>query len=370
MKNKLQLNHKISLKQKLVYASLGVGIVAALSVLGFLYLNLGSSEKVMAAGGHEPCTTTFYSADGNSITITVEAMRFSQLVCHATSYDYKIDFEYEIAFSGTVDPIIYDLKGFFSYEGGSFEFPMNTRTEGTHTTTSYGATVLNKDCATASLGSISNMQIFIKSDGITEKTSQCSEILLPISLLDFNANKNGETIALDWTTGTEIDNDFFTLEHSVDGKVFEHIATIEGAGNSTQIIDYQFEDKTPAQGMNYYRLKQTDYNGDFEYFKIVGVNNTGAASESKVSNAIIIEEAYPNPFRGEIKLDFEVSKAENIEVIIQNARGEVLYIEVISAYAGANNYTFTKADELKSGIYYINLKSNSEQFKPQRIVKL
>src|SRR5690606_24463115 len=94
-------------------------------------------------------------------------------------------------------------------------------------------------------------------------------VLLPIVLDYFTAQTTpSNSILVEWGTVSEKENDFFTLERSADGKTFEIITTVEGAGNSNQKLQYSFEDHRSSVGMNYYRLKQTDYNGDFEYFKI------------------------------------------------------------------------------------------------------
>lgn len=387
MKNKLQLNNKTSLRQKLVFASLGIGLIVVVCILGFFYLNLGSAEQAIAAEGEGTCGIVISSEDTGynqsfqpyKVKIEADILRVipSSQSC-VNGYNFNIEVAYNISFEGPGTPNINTLQGNIVCDNYNlfFEFPPNVKNNGGSGTfiTTVNPWRGESDCSAITPETLGcdAITITIGGEGIPAQSNiSCPKnILLPISLVDFKASKKEERIVIDWTTGSEINNDFFTLEHSIDGKVFENIATIEGAGNSAQLIDYKFEDKHPDQGMNYYRLKQTDYNGDFEYFKIVAVNFGGVDPEAISSNTIIVKEAYPNPFKNEIKLDFELSKAENIKVIIQNARGEVLYQEAISTNLGANNYTFTRADELKSGIYYINLKSDSENFKPQRIVKL
>jgi hypothetical protein len=96
---------------------------------------------------------------------------------------------------------------------------------------------------------------------------------LDVTLLDFNAVNKGRPNYVYWMTSSERDNDYFTIEYSEDGKRWESIATIKGAGNSTEVLGYSFNHYGYANGINYYRLKQKDYDGASETFKIVSVDN-------------------------------------------------------------------------------------------------
>ncbi len=101
----------------------------------------------------------------------------------------------------------------------------------------------------------------------------CSQIL-PITLVSFFGEVfNKTTNVLKWVTSAEINNDYFTIERSVDALNFEPISTIKGAGNSNITLFYDFIDHQPQKGNNYYRLKQTDFNGDFSYSEIIVIKN-------------------------------------------------------------------------------------------------
>lgn len=98
-------------------------------------------------------------------------------------------------------------------------------------------------------------------------------VVLPIELISFDvANEDGVNLAK-WSTASETNNDYFTLERSVDGKYFDIITTIEGAGNSSELIEYRFDDKDFESKINYYRLVQTDFNGNIKHSDIVSVDN-------------------------------------------------------------------------------------------------
>ena len=86
-----------------------------------------------------------------------------------------------------------------------------------------------------------------------------------IELLFFNAKlENNTYVDLTWSTASEINNDYFTIERSQNGVYFQEFDIVEGAGNSTHKINYSLIDRDPFDGISYYRLKQTDYDGKFE----------------------------------------------------------------------------------------------------------
>ena len=98
---------------------------------------------------------------------------------------------------------------------------------------------------------------------------------LPIELLNFTAKYNGSNaVDLNWTTASETNNDYFTIERSADAASFIEINKTKGAGNSTQALYYSAKDLSPLTGVSYYRLKQTDYNGNYKYSNAVSVNIT------------------------------------------------------------------------------------------------
>lgn len=99
---------------------------------------------------------------------------------------------------------------------------------------------------------------------------------LPIELVSFVVTQNGVGIEVTWVTATEENNDFFTIERTENGVDFEMVNYEQGAGNSSVSLHYSFVDYPPYVGTYYYRLKQTDYNGDFSYSDIVSINYNGA----------------------------------------------------------------------------------------------
>ncbi|MFK8007862.1 MAG: T9SS type A sorting domain-containing protein [Saprospiraceae bacterium] len=95
---------------------------------------------------------------------------------------------------------------------------------------------------------------------------------LPVELTSFDAKKSDEEVILNWNTASEINNDYFEIEHSNDGTDFTRIGNMEGKGQSNLSNDYRFIDAQPNNGLNYYRLKQVDFDGKYEYSDIVFVD--------------------------------------------------------------------------------------------------
>jgi hypothetical protein len=148
--------------------------------------------------------------------------------------------------------------------------------------------------------------------GSTEKYA------LPITLISFDAKpKANRSVEIKWSTSSEIGNAFFTIERSLNGREFTPIATLQGGGDSEDIINYRFEDLFPVKGTTYYRLKQTDFNGEFDYSEIKRVLLI-SDEETKAAFGI-----YPNPVKtGDgMSLAYRISSTQEIEIQIVSASG-------------------------------------------------
>lgn len=188
--------------------------------------------------------------------------------------------------------------------------------------------------------------------------------ILPIELAYFTAHLNDRsTVDLEWQTHIEINNDYFTLERSADGRNFEPIGEVMGAGNSDQPLDYYFEDRNPLPGQNLYRLKQTDYNGEFEYFPVVLVQVPVEADA-----VLQVYQAAPNPFSAQTSIQFTALRDAPVQVIVQQASGQVVHQEVVEAREGTNTYTLS-GDRLRAGMYIVTLQQGNWQSEGYKLVK-
>jgi len=109
---------------------------------------------------------------------------------------------------------------------------------------------------------------------------------LPIKLANFEVDCENGTSTLNWTTVSEQNNAYFTIEKGSDALHFEPITNVNGAGNSSTSINYTWKDDNPIHGLVYYRLKQTDFNGDFKY---LGIKTVDCENSTDIT-------IYPNPF--------------------------------------------------------------------------
>jgi len=141
----------------------------------------------------------------------------------------------------------------------------------------------------------------------------CIEIVqeaLPVELISFEARKNKEQVSLTWATASEINNSRFEIERSTDGKEFINIGEVKGFGTSNSIIEYAFEDERPLVGTSFYRLKQVDYDGTFEYSNVRSVRFDVAYSIS------------PNPATDLVRIQVEKS---NTTLEIYDVGGKLKY---------------------------------------------
>lgn len=180
---------------------------------------------------------------------------------------------------------------------------------------------------------------------------------LPIELLSFNAKVNNNTVLTKWTTSVEIDNDYFTLERSADALNFSEVAKIRGAGNSTQQIDYEWLDEQPLPGTSYYRLKQTDFDGQFSYSNIISVK---MKSESTYK-------LYPNPARNQVFVYVSQPTAELI-IRINDVTGREVFAETLTE-ASSQTVHIPTSGILPSGMYFVRIINGADEVVEKLIVE-
>jgi len=116
---------------------------------------------------------------------------------------------------------------------------------------------------------------------------------LPVELLSFTAAPTGNDVRLNWRTATESGNDYFAVEHSTDGSRFRELGRVAGAGDSAAPLSYDYPHADVPQGIHYYRLRQVDFDGSYEYSEVVSVQIAGAPGALRL---------FPNPAREEVQL--------------------------------------------------------------------
>lgn len=185
-------------------------------------------------------------------------------------------------------------------------------------------------------------------------------IALPVTLTYFKATLKDYKVMLDWATASEIQNDYFTVERSADGINFEILGTKKGAGNSTNLIQYNLYDDSPISGYSYYRLKQTDFDGKYSYSNVAFIKN---GNTSAISN-FEIQSAYPNPFVDRFTLVYSSPEEGEASYMLVNSAGKIIEKQVINCHDGANILEIENLDYLESGMYFAVITN-----KDQRVVK-
>ncbi|MBK7387821.1 MAG: T9SS type A sorting domain-containing protein [Bacteroidetes bacterium] len=207
-----------------------------------------------------------------------------------------------------------------------------------YTTGFFSSTVdFNPDGASFNISSAGNEDVFIHKMNYVNTP-------LPIELISFDGKANGSQNILKWTTGSEINNDYFTVLRSKNGVDFESIGNVDGSGNSTSTMNYYFVDEQPYNGYNYYQLQQTDFDGQSALSRIVSILNSTSRN-----NPIVIS---PNPVRDFVEIsNYDSNTIQYIELI--NALGEVIFrnqnqqlIDVSSLPAGTYSLRISLADNI------------------------
>lgn len=185
---------------------------------------------------------------------------------------------------------------------------------------------------------------------------------LPIELLDFNAIRNGSRVDLSWKTASENNNDFFSTEKSKDGINFETVSTVAGAGNSSFIISYNDVDYAPYEGISYYRLKQTDFNGQYSYSSLVPVNYY--FGEDGIS-------IFPNPTdtKEQIKMNITGPGNQQVLVVVRDLLGQEYYSKVIVTTENNQLVAIDTENRLAAGTYIVVASSNNKVYSQKLIVK-
>lgn len=148
---------------------------------------------------------------------------------------------------------------------------------------------------------------------------ESSNIMLPVELTHFSAKPKGNIAHLTWQTATETNNEGFEIQRSPDGQNWEKIGFVEGAGNSQQEQSYAFEDPRPYQGRSYYRLKQIDFDGAFEYSDIESLRMVSDLGDSHLT-------VFPNPVASgqEMQVYTSLEKTAGNTITLFNGWGKAL----------------------------------------------
>lgn len=183
--------------------------------------------------------------------------------------------------------------------------------------------------------------------------------ILPVELISFNAVCNNDAVKLNWVTASETNNDYFTIERSADGITWNILAIIPGAGNSNTSNYYTADDSHPMADHNFYRLKQTDYNGQYTYSTI------RTASCGETSTAFDFTNVWTDESHN-LCITFNASENKNFNYKLFDAFGRLVFQNAGETVDGFNEVKLNVSD-YQYGMYIITL-DNTEKIISQKVV--
>ena len=182
---------------------------------------------------------------------------------------------------------------------------------------------------------------------------------LPIELLHFTAEIAEKFVKLNWATASEINNDFFTLERSTDMRNIEVIGHTPGAGNSNTVLRYSYTDHDPHPGISYYRLKQTDYDGSYEYSDWIAVRVN--AYEGKDLEILRLFQ-----LNGSVFMLLQTQPNSNLEIRVSDIYGREVQHERMHSASETIRYSFVPNT---TGLIFITISDGQKRVSGRLVIR-
>jgi hypothetical protein len=303
------------------------------------------------------CSVSSTSGTPYTVNVSLEPVAIIAPTSCPWGYTYNVEISYDIVFSGTPQGNLYTLQGYLTCGSSSnlyFDLPNDGKdSSGTSTTTSNPWTGDN-DCATTTVSDRQcvALDLEIQGPGISNQRISCNaSSTLPIELGSFTLSvESNKRVLFFWETLSEINNDYFSIEKSINGKEWEVIGKVNGAGNSSKKLNYKYVDVAGIDEATYYRLKQTDYDGKFKYFSPIFGNVNKNSSEELV--------VYPNPFNESLTVEAAEENIDQVQIysldgkpLVNNSVGEIL----------SNGKVVFNLGDLKPGMYLVRCNENVQR---------
>ena len=186
--------------------------------------------------------------------------------------------------------------------------------------------------------------------------------IVPVELTSFSADVVGNNIVLNWVTATEINNSGFAIERGEDNINFSHIGFVAGSGTTTETRNYTFTDNSVTSSTYYYRLKQIDYNGSYEFSEVIEVE-IGLPAE------FTLEQNYPNPFNPATSIRFTLPVDAKVKIGVYNLLGEKVSEVVNKEFEAGTHIVEFNADSFTSGVYFYQIDASGSNGKTFSNVK-
>ena len=189
-------------------------------------------------------------------------------------------------------------------------------------------------------------------------TDVCPQAVLPVELVSFTGSKRGTVNLLEWTTASELNNDFFEVQRSTNGTDFETLESVKGNGTVHTVSTYSFIDEKPA-AISYYRLQQVDFDGASAFSNIVTIKRDLLKDDAQL---------FPSPVKDVLSVNYQASANKELTMSVVDMTGRVLISKSVNAVKGNNEFNLDLAN-LPTGTYMTRLNSGTDNIS-QLIVKL
>ncbi|MEZ4991762.1 MAG: T9SS type A sorting domain-containing protein [Saprospiraceae bacterium] len=175
---------------------------------------------------------------------------------------------------------------------------------------------------------------------------------LPIELVSFAGHPEEHHILLDWETANEINNDYIAVERSQDGISFRELGKVKGAGTTSEAQYYEFLDRQPLPGLNYYRLRQVDFDGAFEYHPTIAVEMISRTTPPAIK-------IYPSIAANEVTIELGFIPRQKITYTIHSLLGQEVQSGI---FERETSYKTLPVSELPAGSYVFNTVNEGKRY--------
>jgi hypothetical protein len=189
----------------------------------------------------------------------------------------------------------------------------------------------------------------VQIDAITLNNTWNSTV--PVELTSFSGSVSNKNVNLNWTTATEVNNSGFEVERKSANTTWQKLGFVSGNGTTTEKQSYSYTDRNLTEGNYSYRLKQVDFNGEFEYSNAIEVLVTAP-------NKFELSQNYPNPFNPITAISFTLPQAGNVKLSVYNLLGQEVQTLVNGFMESGLHSVNFEAKNLNSGIYLYKLEAN------------
>jgi len=190
---------------------------------------------------------------------------------------------------------------------------------------------------------------------------------LPVEFLSFEVTAKDRQVELIWKTATETNNELFEVQRSEDGKIWDIIGTVAGAGNSTEVLTYEYTDKNPIIGTSYYRLRQIDFDGRYDYSKIRSVE---VEAYSALNTSVVDIAIFPNPSREVFTLNVTGLTPQTVAVVkLLDVYGKVHEVTTVTSEELARGLKLNTGDQLPAGLYFVNIRQGNISLQRKLIIQ-